>query len=188
MTPLHNAVSSIFLGLKVLILFVVLHTCTATPAMAFPADAAERDTLEEGLDRHPLVSIGYGYSNDYELFNRKKEVLAMIELEYPLDRNRNWNFDIIYFRLFNYNRGESQDGSSISIRRYLNSQEKVIRPSVHIGLSGLSVDIGGAIDVTLVRRMLYTQICGRLPVQFLYTHDSSGEMPAMLTLSMRLML
>lgn len=188
MTPLHNVVSSTLLGLKVLVLFIVLDTCTAASVMAFPAYAVKRDTLEAGLDRHPLVSIGYGYSNDFKLFDRKSKVLAMIELEYPLDRNRNWNIDIVYFRIFNYSRGESQDGGLISFRRYLIAQENDIRPSVHIGLGGLSLDIGGAIDVTLVRRLLYTQVCYRVPVQFLYTHDSSSEMPTMLTLSMRLML
>lgn len=137
--------------------------------------AIKKDTLQPDLDRHPLISIGGGYG------------VAMLGLEYPLDRNRDWNFEIIYYRLFFKYSNETHDSGIFSFRRYVISQENDIRPSLHIGLGALSLDVGGGVDITIIKRLLYSQFCVRLPFAF-FGHNTSQGMPLLIALSARIML
>jgi len=153
--------------------------------------AVKKDTLPTDIDRHPLISVGGGFfrsiDGGYFIATDHNGIIAMLELEYPLDRNRDWNIEIIYYRLFYGSSGKTFDSGLLSFRRYLLSQEYVTRPSVHIGLGGLSIDIGAAIDVTVLSRLLYAQLCLRVPIRFI-GHSSEGAMPTILSLNTRIML
>jgi hypothetical protein len=146
-------------------------------------------TLEKDLDRHLLISIGGGLYDG----TKRNGILTQVGLEYPLDKNRDWNIEIIYYRLFRNNSATTNDAGLLSFRRYLISQEHDIRPSFHLGIatgsSIIAFDIGMGIDFTIVKRLLYFQICGRAPVGILGGHGSSdGNMPLMITLNARIML
>ncbi len=139
--------------------------------------AVKKDTLPTDIDRHPLISVGGG-------FFEKRSGFAMLGLEYPLDRNRDWNIEIAYYRLF-YRSRETQDGGFLFFRRYLLSQDNVIRPSFHIGLP---FHIGVALDATVIQRLLYAQVCLSVPIPITLVHQNSSGMPAIVTLNARIML
>ncbi|MBK9247039.1 MAG: hypothetical protein IPM69_02740 [Ignavibacteria bacterium] len=151
---------------------------TFATAASFPSkrvSISTKDTLPTDLDRHPLISVGGSYLGTG---------IAMLGLEYPLDRNRNWNIEIVYFRLF-YQSGETEDGGLISFRRYLLSQDIVVRPSFH---AGLPFHIGVALDATILKRFLYAQVSVSVPIQITLVHQNSGGMSTMVTLNARFML
>ncbi len=174
----------------ILIFFKLCITFNSFSALANYTKNVDTDTLPTNLDRHPLICVGGGYfrsvDGGYFIATNHSGIVAMLELEYSLDRNRDWNIEIIYYRLFYGSSGKTFDSGLLSFRRYLLSQEYVTRPSFHIGLGGLSIDIGAALDVTFIRRLLYMQLCLRVPVRFI-GHSSEGAMPTILSLNTRIM-
>lgn len=171
---------------KTIVLLTVIMAGLPVLSGGFEASACEKITMEASTatdthtiapDRHPLISAGGGYFE-------KRTGFAMLGLEYPLDRNRDWNIEIAYYRLFNRS-GESQDGGFIFFRRYLLSQDNVVRPSFHIGLP---FHIGVALDATIIQRLLYAQVCFSVPISITLVHQNSSGMPAIVTLNARIML
>ncbi len=172
-----------------LIIVIAATYCVSGASKYAASEVIEKDLELTEPDRHPLISFGGGFSNaDKFEFTTRLSSIAMIGLEYSLDRNRNWNFEIIYYRLFLNKTGVTHDSGLLSFRRYLISQENSIRPSIHVGLGGLSLDVGAGVDFTIVKRLLYSQLCVRVPFQFIHTHNSNDEMPLMVTLNARIML
>lgn len=178
---------SIYLIILVFLSINIVYDTTAADVDS--SSRVRRYTLDPNLDRHPLITVGGGFYNS----TVRKGILAQVGLEYPLDKNRSWNIEIIYYCLFRNNSTTTNDAGLLSFRRYLVSQANDIRPSFHLGIAAgssiIALDIGVGIDITIVRRLLYSQICGRIPIGIIGRHSSSdGSTPPMITLSARIML
>lgn len=173
----------------ILVVGIVYTGYNATAASLHTDGKIRRDTLATDIDRHPLISVAGGYCA-YNSGDAPHGAVAMLGLEYPLDKNRDWNIEIIYSRLFRNQSDYPYDSGLVCFRRYVISQEYDIRPSFHLGLGAGGLDIGAGIDFTILRRLLYSQLCGRVPISIgtIIGHlRSESKIPRMITLSARIM-
>ena len=149
-----------------------------------------KDSVSTTLDRHILISVGGGYFDTYSFSTHYSSsydgLVGIIGLEYPLDKDRDWNLELGYYQLFKRKSNTIEHGGLLTFRRYIVSQENRIRTSFHIGL-GVGLDVGLGLDYTIIPRLLYTQVCARKLFQIIGTHNDPTT-PFMITLGMRVML
>lgn len=149
-----------------------------------------KDSVSSTLDRHVLISVGGGYFDTYSFSTHYSSsydgLVGIIGLEYPLDKDRDWNLELSYYQLFKRKSNIIEHAGLLTFRRYMASQENRIRPSFHIGI-GLGLDVGLGLDYTVIPRFLYTQVCVRKLFQIIITHNDPIT-PFMITLGMRVML